>query len=105
MTSPRRHPDRPRPTVDQAGDVVELGGTCGLYVDMAPDAPAPRPGDWIATDAGSRYLVQAVQVVRARRHRQQTRYQMRVARLPKHTEPPADVTVIWFQWYPRGARR
>lgn len=92
-------------TVDAAGDPVELGGQCGLFIDMAPDDQAPAPGDWVGTDAGSRYLVQHVHVVRRAKHCQQKRYQLRCARLPKHVEAPADVWVIWLQWYPRAASR
>jgi hypothetical protein len=88
--------------VDGNGDVHEVGGHCGLYLDMQLDDPAPMPGDWVATEAGSRYLVDQVQRIRHRRHRQQQRYQLRVLRLPKHADPPEDVHVIWLQWYPRG---
>lgn len=62
-------------------------------------------GDWIATEAGSRYLVETVRLVRSRRHAQVKRYQMHVGRLPKNTEPPADVRVLWLRWYPRASSR
>jgi hypothetical protein len=101
----RRTRATPTHLVDGNEQVIEVGGHCGLFIDVAPDATAPAPGDWIATQAGSRYLVDQVRVVRRRRHAQQKRYQMTVLRLPKHTEPPADVHVIWLSWYPRGAQR
>lgn len=105
--SPVRRLKNPTPSyvVDGDDQVLEVGGHCGLYLDMNPSDPAPTPGDWIATQAGSRYLVDHVHVVRRRRHTQQTRYQMRTLRLPKHTTPPADVRVIWLAWYPRGVIR
>lgn len=95
---------RTRHLVDGDDQVIETAGQCGLYVDMAPNEPAPMPGDWVATQAGSRYLIDHVHVVRRPRHAQQKRYQLRVLRLPKHTSPPADVHVIWLAWYPRGRR-
>ena len=88
--------------VDGDDQVLEVGGHCGLYIDLQPDDQAPIRGDWVATDAGSRYLVDTVRLVRSRRHSQVKRYQMRVGRLPKHTQPPADVRVIWLSWYPRA---
>lgn len=89
----------------QVGDEsIELGGHCGLFIDLGLDEPAPMPGDWVATDAGSRYLVDHVHVVRRRRHAQQKRYQLGVRRLPKHLDAPADVRVVWLSWYPRGRR-
>lgn len=102
-------PRKPKPPVTHLVDgddqVIEVGGQCGLYVDLQPDEPAPIPGDWVATNAGSRYLVDDVRLVRSRRHSQIKRYQMRMLRLPKNTSPPADVRVIWLRWYPRGGSR
>lgn len=88
--------------VDDQGAPIEVGGHCGLYIDLQLDDPAPMSGDWVATEAGSRYLVDSARVVRPRRHSQVRRYQLRVGRLPKHTTPPDDVRVIWLAWYPRG---
>jgi hypothetical protein len=92
-------------TVDADGEAIEVGGHCGLHVDMQLEADAPMRGDWVATEAGSRYLVDDVRLVRSAKHRQIKRYQLTVLRLPKHTDPPQDVHVIWLTWYPRGARR
>lgn len=89
--------------VDGNDEVIAVGGHCGLYVDMQLEDQAPMPGDWIATPAGSRYLVDTVRLVRSPRHSQVHRFQMHVGRLPKHTEAPADVRVIWLRWYPRGS--
>lgn len=83
---------------------VEIHSECGLYIDL-PLGDAVKPGDWIATPAGSRYLVLTARRVKSRRHAQQSRYQMRVGRLAKHTEPPEDVRVIWLHWYRRGRAR
>lgn len=102
-------PRKPKPpvthVVDASDQVIEVGGRCGLYVDLQLEDSAPMPGDWVATEAGSRYLVDDVHLVRSRRHAQIKRYQLKVGRLPKHLEPPADVHVIWLAWYPRGSRR
>jgi hypothetical protein len=97
--------ETPAYVVDAGGDPVEVGGQCGLFIDLQPEDQAPMPGDWVATAAGSRYFVDAVHVVRRAKHQQSKRYQMRTLRLPKHTNPPEDVRVIWLSWYPRGARR
>lgn len=105
MSPVRRAKHRtPSVVVDAADQVLEVGGQCGLYLDMAPAEDPPAIGDWIATDAGSRYLVDHVHVVRRRTPTTAVRYQLRNLRLPKHTEPPDDVRVIWLTWYPRGRR-
>jgi hypothetical protein len=104
--SPVRQPKRETPSyvVDAAGEPVLVGGHCGLFIDLQLDDQAPMPGDWIATEAGSRYLVDDVHVVRRTKHAQSKRYQLRTLRLPKHTPPPEEVHVIWLTWYPRGRR-
>lgn len=104
--SPQRRSREPAPTVvvDGRDEVLEVGGHCGLYIDLHPEDSAPMRGDWVATQAGSRYLVDDVRLVKPRRHSQVKRYQMRVLRLPKRAVPPADVHVIWLAWYPRGRR-
>lgn len=82
---------------------VSLGGSCGLYIDIGYGGEAPMPGDWIATEAGSRYLVTSSRLVRRRSvHAQQQRYQLRCDRLPKDEPIPDDVVVIWLSWYRRG---
>lgn len=103
--SPQRRHD-PAPTHVVAGDdqVLEVGGHCGLYIDLQLDDSAPMRGDWVATPAGSRYLVDDVQLVRSRKHAQRRRYQMTVLRLLKHATPPKDAHVIWLAWYPRARR-
>lgn len=98
-----RKPARKQWTLDVDAAPLRLGAECGLFIDVQPDR-AVAAGDWIATKAGSRYLVLRAQPSRARRHAQQTRYQLRVARLPKHTEPPADVRTWWMTWYPRARK-
>lgn len=76
--------------------------TCGLYVDLDPLAQPPISGDWIATAAGSRYLITDVRlVIRRARHQQTKRYAVRCDRLEIDAEVPDDVRVIWLQWYPR----
>jgi hypothetical protein len=83
--SPVRRPKAGTPhwVIDVAGDPIEVGGHCGLHIDLQLEAAAPMRGDWVATDAGSRYLVDDVHLVRSRRHAQVKRYQLRVLRLPK----------------------
>lgn len=104
MSPQRRRSYTPSYAVDAGGQVLEIGGQCGLYVDLQPEDSAPMRGDWVATEAGSRYLVDDVHLVRSAKHRQVKRYRMRCLRLPKDAEPPADVHVIWLRWYPRGRR-
>lgn len=94
-------PRRPGYLVDVHDQAIEVGGHCGLYVDLDLRESAPQPGDWIATRAGSRYLI--VSVRPGRSHSHVCRYRLAVGRLPKHTEPPADVRVIWLRGYPRGS--
>ena len=95
---------RRQDAVDGDDQVLEVGGHCGLYIDMQPEESAPMRGDWVATEAGSRYLVDDVHVVARRKHSTTRRYQLRCLRLPKSATPPADVHVIWLTWYPRGRR-
>lgn len=81
------------------------GATCGLYVDM-PLGVAVVAGDWVATEAGARYLVLTSRKVNQRSgHRQQDRYSLRCARLERDIDPPDDVHVVWLRWYTRGRRR
>lgn len=102
-----KHVRNPAPSyvVDGDDQVLEVGGHCGLYVDLQLEDSSPMRGDWVATEAGSRYLVDDVHLVRSRKHSQVKRYQLRCLRLPKDVTPPADVHVIWLRWYPRGVRR
>lgn len=77
-------------------------GECGLYVDLQPEATAPIKGDWITTEAGSRYLITGSRRVESRRrHSQKVRYQLRCVRLAKHIEVPGDVRAIELRWYRR----
>lgn len=102
MTVRRGRGPKPHWVADGKGEAIEVGGHCGLYVDLQLEASSPMRGDWVATEAGSRYLVDDVRMVRSRRHSQVKRYQLQVLRLPKGTEPPEDVAVIWLTWYPRA---
>lgn len=102
MTAQHKRNPTPAFVVDANGDPIEVGGQCGLYIDLQLEDQAPMRGDWIATPAGSRYLVDDVHVVRAAKHRQVKRYRLRTMRLPKDIEPPAEVHVIWLRWYPRA---
>lgn len=96
---------RPKNAPQSDGQSIQLGSEVGLYFDTHP-SHAVAPGDWVATEAGSRYLVLHVRRGKARaRHAQQVRLHLRVARLPKHTEPPADITTWWMTWYPRARSR
>lgn len=96
-----RHP-APTHVVDADGQALEVGGHCGLHIDLQLEDASPMRGDWVATEAGSRYLVDDVHVVRRRRRAQAKRYQLRCLRLPKHAPPPDEVRVIWLTWYPRA---
>lgn len=77
-------------------------GTCSLYIDL-PLGAAVLPGDWVATEAGSRYVVDTARRVETRkRHSQRNRWTLRVQRLAKDTPIPDDVKVWWIAWYARG---
>jgi hypothetical protein len=86
-------------------EALAIGAPCSLYIDLQPERPAPVEGDWIATEAGSRYLVQHSRLVQSRKHDQRRRYALRCARLPNGCEIPADVHVQWMRWYSRSRRR
>lgn len=78
-----------------------VGDLCSLYIDMPIDEPGIETGDWIVTEAGSRYLVAAVRRIRPRRPRPGVRWQLRVHRLPKHCDIPTDVRAVELRWYRR----
>lgn len=80
-----------------------LGTECGLYIDVALE-DAVAPGDWVATEAGARYLVLSSRLVRSRLHAQRNRFQLRCARLERDVEPPDDVVTWWMRWYSRDRR-
>lgn len=69
-------------------------------MDVDP-GEAVEAGDWVATRAGSRYLVLSAHRVQRREHHQQPRYRLRCERLPKGEPIPDDVHVWWCQWYKR----
>lgn len=81
--------------------VSQLGDQCSLYIDMATDAEAIEPGDWITTRAGSRYLVATARPVHARHPRPSVRWKLHVHRLPRHSPIPLDVRAVELRWYRR----
>lgn len=84
------------------------GEPVGLYIDLPYEHPdSPAAGDWIATDAGSRYLITRVHrvVPRLAKNQHRRRYQLSCVRLAKHAEIPTDITAWWLNWYPRDPRR
>lgn len=83
---------------------LRLHGECSLYIDLGDPFAAVAPGDWLATPAGSRYLVLTSRHVVSRGHAQRNRWRMRVARLDRDLPTPADVTCWTLQWYPRRGR-
>jgi len=89
---------------DDTGEPRPGPGTglpCGLSIDLPDRIAAPAVGDWIATRAGSRYLITASQPVQPHTPRQLVRHQLRCLRLTKHCPIPDDVRVIRLRWYPR----
>ncbi|PZS29517.1 MAG: hypothetical protein DLM61_12720 [Pseudonocardiales bacterium] len=73
-----------------------------LHRHATRDQPGIGPGDWIVTEAGSRYLVATARLVRRPRWpRPGRRWQMTVHRLPKHCALPADVRAVELRWYRR----
>lgn len=82
-----------------------VGEPCGLTIDIGP-RDAIAPGDWIATNAGARYLVTASRRGNPRaRHTQQVRWHLGVVRLDRDVDPPDEVRVWWMRWYPRDRTR
>lgn len=77
------------------------GTMCTLHVDLPLDHPPPEQGDWVATHAGSRYIVREVRKVNQYRPGRFDRYRLVVTRLPKHEPIPNDVMCIRLSWYPR----
>ena len=77
---------------------------CGLFIDMPPGQPVGA-GDWVATEAGSRYLVTSARQVKRRKPSPAVRYALACARLPRHEPVPADITCHWLSWYPRTKHR
>lgn len=88
----------------QARSAQTLAAVCSLYIDMTGDQAAIAAGDWIVTNAGSRYLVASARRVTPRRRAQNAqviRWQMIVHRLAKHCDIPDDVRAITLRWYRR----
>ena len=84
-----------------------------LSVDMPTSADPIHPDDWIATAAGSRYVVTHARPVKCRPKiagcdrcaDQVMRWAVSVERLPKHEPIPDDVRVINFHWHKREQHR
>jgi hypothetical protein len=85
-------------------DEPRVTGHCGLTLDVGLDSVV-APGDWVATDAGARYLVLTSRLVNSRQHAQRRRFAVRCARLERGIDVPKDVMVWWMRWYPRRRRR
>lgn len=83
---------------------LHVRGECSLFIDLGDPFAAIAPGDWLATDAGSRYLVLASHHVPSRNHEQRNRWRMRCGRLDKNLAVPTDVRCWWIEWYPRRRR-
>lgn len=79
-------------------------GECSLFIDLGDPTAAIAEGDWLATDAGSRYVVLTSHRVLSRGHQQRNRWRMRCARLAKDEPIPPGTPVWWIEWYPRKRR-
>ncbi|EME71423.1 hypothetical protein H261_03403 [Paramagnetospirillum caucaseum] len=68
---------------------------------MSPwDGPLPLPGEYLATSNGrTAYLVHA-----AHQRPKASGFHVNVEPMAR-TSVPADATVHWFRWHPRGERR
>lgn len=101
--------DTQGPGGDTAPVELRLLGECTLAPFDTPLGQVVAPGDWIATEAGARYLVLRSHLVRAttrRRDRmQRNRHRLRCARLERNLPIPHDVHVWWMRWYPRKGKR
>lgn len=78
---------------------------CSLFMDLGDPFAAVAPGDWVATSAGSRYLVVGSRRVRSRIHQQRNRWQLTCSRLERGSAPPPDVVCWELRWYPRRRRQ
>ncbi len=85
----------------QESPAPALGVICSLYIDLPTEHDGIAAGDWVVTEAGSRYLVADARRVTPRVSRALVRWQMTVHRLPKHSGVPADVRAIELRWYRR----
>lgn len=83
----------------------EVLSECSMSIDLGNPRDGIAPGDWLATDAGSRYLVLTSRRVATRGHAQRNRWTMRVGRLPKNEPIPPGTAVWWVEWYERRRRR
>lgn len=77
----------------------------GLFIDLGDPFAAVAVGDWLATDAGARYLVVASHHVTSRGHAQRNRWRMRAVRLQRGCDVPTDVICWWVYWYDRNRKR
>lgn len=75
-----------------------VGDLCSLYIDLPIEHPGIETGDWIVTEAGSRYRVADARRVRPRRPRVGARWQLRAHRLPRHCPVPSDVRAVELRW-------
>lgn len=92
------------PGFDTSSVVVDGARPVSLFIDLGDPTAAVAQGDWIASEAGSRYLVLSARKVRSRLHAQRNRWRMTCGRLPKHTLPADGSRVWWMTWYPRKKR-
>lgn len=96
--------------------------TCGLYIDLFPSEPAPKPGDfivsqkkapagdrrhWFPAHVGSVYQVITVRKVKRKDETARPRYVMRCFRSnveEMEASEKAKPKPHWFRfrWYPRG---
>lgn len=81
-----------------------MSDVVGLYIDLGDPRAAVAEGDWIASEAGARYLVMSARHVASRQHQQRNRWRMRCVRLDRGCDVPADVMCWWISWYPRRPR-
>jgi hypothetical protein len=63
-----------------------------------------EPGDWIATQAGARYLVVTSRRMQRRDPAACPRYALTCERMPRGCDLPEDVVCRWLRWYPRKRR-
>lgn len=78
---------------------------CRLQVDLRANASPLQVGDWVATVAGSRYLIVGLRLMRKRRPAAVVRYQLRCRRLEMGQDLPVGVRVVWLTWCRRSGGR
>lgn len=84
---------------------MAVEGDCRLQVDLRASAAPLEVGDWVATVAGSRYVIVGLRRMRRRRVAAMVRYGLKCRRMGHGVVPPVGVRVVWLTWCRRSGGR